>query len=222
MHPPNTSPVNLHRLADEELVGLARHSSCPAAVAVLLRRYDAWMRQVVGYLGRRTRLAAEDVEDAQQRTWFALGEAVFHFDLGQQDRDNVCSFRTFLHRVLVARFRDYFRHLRRLKVRDRRLHVACELLAPRAGAARRGGPVTSGTTSAADPARAAERQEYLSGLERALDGLDRVSRRLCEQVMFGLRLHEVARESDLSYDKAKRRRRQVLAQLRDRLRAFAG
>jgi hypothetical protein len=58
----------------------------------------------------------------------------------------------------------------------------------------------------------------MARLHQALEGLDDVLRRPWRELANGKKLPQIAREQDVSYDRAKRQRRRLLAQLAAQLR----
>jgi DNA-binding CsgD family transcriptional regulator len=62
------------------------------------------------------------------------------------------------------------------------------------------------------------RQEAMARLHQALEGLDEALRRLWRELANGKKLPQIAREQGVSYDRVKRQRRRLLAQLTAQLR----
>jgi hypothetical protein len=60
------------------------------------------------------------------------------------------------------------------------------------------------------------RREAMARLHHALDGLDEALRRPWRELASGKKLPQIAREQGVSYDRVKRQRRRLLAQLAGR------
>jgi RNA polymerase sigma factor (sigma-70 family) len=213
---PKSYDLDLSLLGDEELVVLAQECGYQPARNQLLVRYHDWTNRLIAYQARRTRLEAADVLDAQQNATFSTIEAIRCYDITRFDEVNGCSFRTFLRRVLGARFRDFVRSMNR-----RQRHYDHNA---RAASALEDGGEAAGQGSVdcpcvfGNPALAIEWREALALLEQALTGLAERDRRLWEGLASGSGLRVLAQDLGMSYDCAKRQRRKLLAQLSARLR----
>jgi RNA polymerase sigma factor (sigma-70 family) len=194
-------PSSLRGASDEELVVLAKQYACRPAVNELILRYYGWMRCLIGRRARRMGFGDVDIQDAQQEHVFAIVEAITKFDTVQQGKSRRCSFLTFLHLVLVARFKDFIKRLRRA----------------RRGARSVGLQLSWCTDEMNDPALSVEWHELLGRLDQALHELDDSLVQVWEHLAAGLRLRAIAAELGLSYDVAKRRRQRLLQELRSRL-----
>jgi RNA polymerase sigma factor (sigma-70 family) len=191
---------------DEALIVLAKECDYSPARDEILLRYSPQTERLIQWLARSTEFGSTDVEDARQNAIFWTVEAIKKFDIDQSGRERRCSFYSFLYRVLVARFKDFSKQVRRLE-RRRRLssdgedenssHLFCD-------------PV--------DPATIVEAEETARWLQSAVAELDeecqQIWRRLCE----GVNLREIAAELGMSYDSAKRRRRKLIEKLKFHLR----
>ncbi len=191
---------------DEALIVLAKECDYSPARDEILLRYSPHTERLIQWLARSTEFGSTDVEDARQNAIFWTVEAIKKFDTDQSGRERRCSFYSFLYRVLVARFKDFSKQVRRLE-RRRRLssdgedehssHLFCD-------------PV--------DPATLVEAEETARWLQSAVAELDeecqQIWRRLCE----GINLREIAAELGMSYDSAKRRRRKLIEKLKFHLR----
>jgi RNA polymerase sigma factor (sigma-70 family) len=191
---------------DEALIVLAKECDYSPARDEILLRYSPQTERLIQWLARSTEFGSTDVEDARQNAIFWTVEAIKKFDTDQSGRERRCSFYSFLYRVLVARFKDFSKQVRRLE-RRRRLssdgadehssHLFCD-------------PV--------DPATIVEAEETARWLQSAVAELDeecqQIWRRLCE----GVNLREIATELGMSYDSAKRRRRKLIEKLKFHLR----
>ncbi|MGL4512208.1 MAG: sigma-70 family RNA polymerase sigma factor [Lacipirellulaceae bacterium] len=197
---------------DEALVVLARECDYGPARDEILVRYRPQTERLVNWLSRSTEFGATDVEDAHQNSVFWTVEAIGKFDTLQPDAARRCSFYSFLHRVVVARYKDFTKHLRRV---ERRRVLSGDPLEP---------APTSGDTTAhsGDPAALAERAEASLLLKEALGKLDPECREIWERLCCGQGLREIAGELGLSYDAAKRRRRKLIGELKLLLRSETG
>jgi RNA polymerase sigma factor (sigma-70 family) len=198
--------LDLDRLGDEELVVLAQECDFRPAGQTLLGRYHAWAGRLAARRACRSRLQAADAADARQNAVLSLAEAIRSYDTLQLGRRGGCRFRSFLLRVVSARYLDF---LRRLRHRCRHCQGAAALAAAPVPP-RRGGPGPQGW---GDPVGAAEWREEQASLEQALGRLEEGARRLWERLAAGTPLRAVARELGLSYDAAKRARRRLLTAL---------
>jgi RNA polymerase sigma factor (sigma-70 family) len=191
-------------------VVLAQECDYLPAGEVLLERYHAWAGQLVARRARRSRLQSPDAEDARQNAVLSLAEAIRCYDTLQLGRCGGCTFRTFLLRVVSARFLDFLRRLGRMRQHYQGSADLAEVPVP----ARCGSLLTPCWS---DPAGAAECREEQARLERALAGLDAGARCLWEGLAVGTPLRVAARELGMSYDAAKRARRKLLAALATQL-----
>jgi hypothetical protein len=120
--------LDLSRMADEALVILAQECAFrPATDELLLRCYER-MNLLVALKAKRLWLAA-DLPDAQQNAVFAILEAIAGYNTLEAAKPRGCRFRTYLRRVVLARFGDFVRQVRRLQRRCCRLQEAGERLA---------------------------------------------------------------------------------------------
>jgi RNA polymerase sigma factor (sigma-70 family) len=134
-------------------------------------------------------------------------EAIKKYDTRQIGKPRGCSFRSFVYRVLIARFKDYTKHLRRVE-----------------GHYDRTARSTGGDSSSIDvdqklndPSTIAENRESMNRLRETLTCLDSESERLWRLLAEGNSLRTIAAEIGISYDSAKRRRRKLIEQLKLRL-----
>jgi RNA polymerase sigma factor (sigma-70 family) len=205
--------LDLSRMGDEALVILAQECAFRPATDELVRRYYEPMSQLIARKARCPWLAA-DLPDAQQNAVFAMLEAIAGYHTLEAARPRGCRFRTYLGRVVLARFGDFVRKLRRLRRHYCLLHEAGEGLA--AGQGRCPGCRTS------DPVEALARREARARLHQALEGLDEALRRLWRELADGKKLPQIAREQGVSYERVKRQRRRLLARLAAQLRNAGG
>jgi RNA polymerase sigma factor (sigma-70 family) len=203
--------LDLAVMEDEALVVLAEECEYGPARDELIVRYDAQVDRLMSWLGRSYHLTHSDVEDARQSAVFWIVEAIKKFDTEQINKVRRCSFRSFVYRVLIARFKDFAKHLRRVEGHyDRSTQCAVETAS---------GDDANGEPE--DPARIAEAQESLNRLQQTLTSLDSESGRLWQMLASGTSLRQIATELKMSYDSAKRRRRKLLERLKGQLNPVA-
>ena len=106
--------LDLSRMGDEALVILAQECAFRPATDELVLRYYERMNPLIARKARGLGLTA-DLPDAQQNAVFAILEAIAGYDTLEAARPRGCSFRTYLGRVVLARFGDFVRQLRRLR-----------------------------------------------------------------------------------------------------------
>src|SRR5262249_1557204 len=123
-----------------------------------------------------------------------------------------CHFRSFLHRVLRARFIDFLRHQRR---QENHFRLLGEVDTEAADGTRPVWPIV--LNAVADPLPRMEQGELRARLECELDRLSPLARRLWDLLAQGVPLRRVAAALGISYDAAKRRRRTLLARLKSSL-----
>jgi RNA polymerase sigma factor (sigma-70 family) len=220
--------LDLTKLRDEELAVLAAECGFQPAEEELLLRYRDWSNSLIGRFSRLRKVAVPDVEDALQDAVLGILKAIAHYDTLQIGKPNGCSFRTFLRRVLTDRFKDFLKHLWRVKSHfgqpvparpGQSVRPAGELVAgPRDRAT--GGWDWPDTNGNSDPAAAAQGNEFKARIHETLDRLDDVERSLSEGLMAGKRLRVIAVELDISYDAAKRRWKKLRTKLAMRLEEF--
>ena len=199
--------LNLAVMEDEALVVLAKECEFGPARDELIVRYGAQTNRLIGWLAYRYQLTDSDADDARQNAVFWIIEALTKYDTNQIGKAGGCSFRSFIHRVIIARFKDFAKHLRRVECHYDRT-------------ARCGGDEASAVDidrKLNDPATIAEAHESMNRFQATITGLDSESGRLWRLLADGNSLRQIAAELGISYDSAKRRRRKLIAQLRIRL-----
>jgi RNA polymerase sigma factor (sigma-70 family) len=204
--------LNLAVMEDEALVVLAKECEYSPARDELLVRYGSQADRVIGWLAYSHGLSRSDGEDARQSAVFWTIEAITKYDTRQIGKPRGCSFRSFVYRVLIARFKDYTKHLRRVEGHyDRTLR-------------------STGADSSSidvdqklkDPSTIAEARESMNLLRQTLLCLDSESERMWRLLAEGNSLRTIATEIGISYDSAKRRRRKLIEQLKLRLNSSPG
>ena len=113
------SCLDMALVDDEALVVLANECDYMPARDELLVRYSPQTERLIQWLARSTEFANSDIDDARQNAVFWTVEAISKFDTDQMDSVRRCSFYSFLYRVLVARFKDFSKQLRRFERRRR-------------------------------------------------------------------------------------------------------
>lgn len=192
---------------DEALIVLARECGYAPARDEIMVRYSPQTERLIQWLARTGGVNPSDVDDARQNAVFWTVEAITKFDSEQEGRERRCSFHSFLHRVLVARFKDFARKVHRQQRRHRLSADTSE-------------DEDSISTLAFDPTSPqaiAEAEEAAKALQAAIEQLDDQARQIWLRLCEGVGLREIAGELGISYDAAKRRRRKLLAELKSRL-----
>jgi RNA polymerase sigma factor (sigma-70 family) len=197
--------LDLSKMGDEELVVLAQECEFEPATVELVLRYHEPICRVIAHKASRTPLCPKDVEDAKQNAFFALREAIARYRTLEMVRPGGCRFRSYAGRVVLARFWDFVKRVRRLQNRFR----LAELLGEGPGE-----PIQrlSGRHAFSSP-EAAARHEALAALRQAVERLDKLAQVLWHQLASGKKLRQIARECGRSYDALKRQRRKLLAEL---------
>jgi RNA polymerase sigma factor (sigma-70 family) len=201
--------LDLAVMDDEALVVLAKECEYGPARDELIIRYGSQTERLIRWMAQPHGFSHADVEDARQNAVFWMLEAVTKYNTDEIAKPHGCSFRSFVHRVLMARFKDFAKHLRRV---ERHYDRSADYVVDDAAAGRQTGELT-------DPASIAEIHELLARLHETLASLDTDNRQLWQMLADGVSLREVASELSISYDAVKRRRRKLLGQLKSRLNA---
>ena len=199
--------LDLAVMEDEALVVLAEECDYGPARDELIVRYDSQINRLIGWMARSYRLTTSDLEDARQNAVFWVVEAITKYDTEQIGKVRGCSFRSFVHRVLMSRFKDFTKHLRRVECRyDRSTLSAVEEIS-----------LADDNDEPDDPATIAEEKESINRLQQTLSSLDDESGRLWQLLAEGTSLRQIATALDVSYDAVKRRRRKLIEQLKTQL-----
>jgi RNA polymerase sigma factor (sigma-70 family) len=200
-------------LEDEQLVVLAQECGYVPARNELISRCNGLKDRFIRRRAARSGLQEADRMDAQQDAVLWILEAIRKYNTGQQVMPGGCRFRTFLYHVLLSRFIDLLRRQRRRQARLRLSGYTFDALSSPASPQRDGssaGPESWG----GELQRGMERDELMARLHHELDRLGGRARELWDLLLRGTRLREIAAALDLSYDSAKRQRRQLIAHLR--------
>jgi RNA polymerase sigma factor (sigma-70 family) len=207
----NLTIIEPSQPTEDDPIRLPHPAGFPAAAGSLLVRHFQWVRRIIAREARQVGLARADTEDAQQEGMFAFWHAVAKFET--RDQPARSSFRTFLWIVIMARFRNYVRRLRRWEDHyDRTVRPEDHDGASRnehVWADERENPVAQLTG-----------QEFQGRLDEAINSLKPLARKMWEQLAAGQALRAIAAELQMSYDQGKRLRQRVLADLAHELRSW--
>jgi RNA polymerase sigma factor (sigma-70 family) len=216
--PDNTRTPGPGAPTDEELIRKAQGGDL-ASTAALLECCRAPLRALVLWWAGRRGLRAEELAELRQEAAVGFLLAVAAYDGERRSASGPASFRTFLNQVVRAHLVNWDRQRRRAERHyDRSADWTAEMdLSALQASGDSFDPVTP-DRRAADPADLALWQESWARLTAALRGLDTTQRWVVEQVAEGRSLHDLADERGLSYDRAKRLRRLVVAVLREAVR----
>ena len=199
--------LDLAVMEDEALIVLAEECEYGPARDELIVRYDAQIDRLISWMARSYRLTTSDLEDARQNAIFWVVEAITKYDTEQIGKVGGCSFRSFVHRVLMSRFKDFTKHLRRVECRyNRSSECAVEEFSQE-----------DAKDEPQDPARVVAEKESITRLQQTLSTLDSESGRLWQLLAEGTSLRQIAASLGLSYDSIKRRRRKLIDHLKTQL-----
>jgi len=210
---PREYDLDLAVLEDEQLVVLAQKCSYVPARDELICRCNRLKDRLIRRCAAHSGLQHADCMDAQQDAVLWMIEAIREYHTVQRFKKRRCRFRSFLFRVLRARFIDL---LRRRGRRQALLRLGGSTLVwsnsppvpPRCGRP------AGGERGDGDPRSEMEHGELMAHLHQEVDRLGGLARRLWDQLVSGKRLREVAAALDMSYEVAKRQRRKLLAHLK--------
>ncbi len=209
--------LNLSQVSDEALVVLAKECHFRPAEKELLLRYRLWCNRLIVRLGRRRGLTLHEIEDAAQDAVFSIMKAVERYDTFQMGRLRGCSFQSFVGRVVTDRFKDFVKKLYRVKIRFGRSLQTYERVDTRCDAEHDSGSQWACPKKGNDPVHMSQRREMDRQLGEFLVSLEPPDRQFMELLLAGVRLREAAERVGFSYDKGKRTRRRLRAQLANRL-----
>jgi RNA polymerase sigma factor (sigma-70 family) len=219
---PKSLEFHLAQIDDEALVVLAKECESEGARRALLLRYQDWVAREVTSLARRRGVAGHDLDDAiQEARFFGLSKAIDRYDTVQLTLPRGCRFRSFLRRVITDRFKDFLKHLRRVKARHTLLRVVDAGGEPGHGESACRRP-WGGADHEGDPAGTAAREELRERVRGHVSRLSDGDRLLVQGVSAGNSLRALAPRLGLSYDTAKRRWRKLLGELAARLERAVG
>ncbi len=199
--------LDMAMMDDSALIVLAQECDYRPARDELIVRYANQRDRLIRWLASSTEFKIVDVEDACQNAVFWTVEAINKYDTEQIVKERGCSFYTFLNHVVVRRFKDYCKSLRR---KERPYDRTFDPQTPEAFSNSAGQPTN-------DPATIAESQEAQTCLYAAIAQMDGQSCRIWELLVEGNNLREISVELGISYDAVKRRRRKLITHLTSRL-----
>ncbi len=217
--PPPLAPaaydLDMTRLEDEPLVVLAQECGYRPARDELICRCLRLARQLIGHFASRYSLQAADSQDAEQDAVLWILEAIERYRTTESVKPGGCHFRSFVHRVLASRLVDFFRHLR---LRDHLPLAGARVVCPGQDPHRpRDEEDPALHAPGPNPLTSVEEGEVQSRLHQELARLGEADRGLWDLLAKGTPLRQVAAAHGISYDKAKRRRRNLLARLKSSL-----
>jgi DNA-directed RNA polymerase specialized sigma24 family protein len=179
----------------------------------LVLRYLRVAQRLVAWLARRSGVGVEDAADAKQEAVsFWVRQAIAAYDVCRSAAAG-CRFRTLLHRVVIARFRNYARALKR-----RQAHHAPGVAPEQCAAAHREPPPVFGRQEGSDPAQTVEWRELRALLEGAVGALPAAWQRLWDWVSAGRSLRRWALRHDLAYKSVQRTWHEVVRAVMGRVR----
>jgi RNA polymerase sigma factor (sigma-70 family) len=204
-------------LEDEPLVVLATECDYRPARDELIRRYLPLNERLIRRRTAHAGLQEADHDDAQQDATLWIVEAISRYRTEEHLKPGGCHFRSFLHRVLGARFTDFLRRRQRLRSHFSLFGTqadcpSCQLrfVHGRSTQDPAGGELTN-------PLRAEEERELRARVREELGQLGEAARQLWELMVEGVPLRMIAVELNVSYDQVKRARRKLFAHLRSSL-----
>jgi RNA polymerase sigma factor (sigma-70 family) len=171
-------------LEDEQLVVLAQEGGYVPARDELISRCIGLKDRLIHRRAARSGLQEADRLDAQQDAVLWILEAIREYNTGQQVMARGCRFRTFLYRVLGARFIDLLRRQRRRQTRLRLGGYTFNLLSPPPAPQRDGSPADPESWGG-EPQHGMERDELKARLHQELDRLGGVARELWDLLVGG-------------------------------------
>ena len=205
-------PWKLCQLDDNTLVCLVQETGSRRAIETLVLRHHPWIKRWVRAHGISWRLSAQEIEDAEQNMVHVLIKAIACFHGRPPTQSNEQSFGSFLRWRVHHRFRDFVKRLRRVERRyDHSPEAMASLeLGPDSHAGRGFGDDAMKT----NPHLASSRNEILSRLRKVVGDLEESQRALLESLVSDQGLAAIARDLNIAYVTAKRRRRKLLDKVR--------
>ncbi len=187
---------------DLEVVILMAQSGSQFAQKQLLERFYETTKKQIDRQARARRLQAHDVADAEQEAVFAIDEAIRKYNLHQPITRMKCSFPSYLHTVVEARFKDCIKRLRR-----NQKHFDYVIQAKDAPAAGRHGDNPG-------PAQEVEDSEFAERWSRAVDSLSPKSRKLYAALLSGKQTEVIADELHISVRAVQLWKNEMIRELR--------
>jgi RNA polymerase sigma factor (sigma-70 family) len=212
--PPRKHDLDLSHLEDEELVVLAREWGYRPARDELIHRCLGLAKRIVGQHANRWRLQEADRQDAQQDAVLWIVEAIDQYRTSEHITPGGCHFRSFLYRVLAARFIDFLRHRDYLRRRFPPTAVVFLLGKCATDGRRHRGSQEGENSNGGEVPAGVEEGELRSRLAQELDQVGAVDRLLWDLLAAGTPLKRAALALNLSYDAVKRRRQKLIVHLR--------
>ena len=194
---------DLSEINDAALVELSKLDDRRDAMDALLVRYREWTNQLINRLARNAGLNEHDAQDAAQDAIFAIIRATERYD-----NSKGCTFKTFLHRVVSDRFKDFVKR----ECRARKWTGCSQEVDDQPQGANR-----YSTDAAHDdnPLWKSHWNEMCSRLGSFVDQLEVRSRNFLTALLAGTSLRAAGEHAGLSYDQAKRMRRKLRVELAD-------
>lgn len=209
----------LNKFCDEHLVVMATECAYTPARNELLLRYHRPAKRFISRRASSSGLRFCDVEEAHNETSLWILNAIHCYDTTQMGIARGCSFRTFLYRVLAARFVDFIRRLRcREKHIDRSWHVTAWVNGDTNKIQLKFALRSRAPSGSDDPVDHAERSELAKLIEFAHRKLTPLESHLWQLLARGVPLKQIGEQLGVSYDSAKRRRQKLLVKMRVLLR----
>ena len=202
--------LDLTCLEDEHLVVMAQECGSGSARDELIHRYLPLSGELVGRYAARARLQEADRQDVQQDAVLWIMEAIARYRTGEFVRSGGCHFRSFLQRVLAARFIDSLRHRRHLRAHFPLIEADTLNRSEDSDCRRHRGATGGG----AGPLGEVEGRELGDCLDREVGRFAEPDRRLWDLVAAGAPLRQAAAAVGVSYERVKRRWRELVAHLR--------
>lgn len=204
---PSEYDLDLALFEDEHLVVWVQMVGFEPARNELMCRCLPLSKRLIGHYASHSHLQDADRLDAQQDAVLWTLEAIGHYRIEESVRSGGCRFRSFLVRVLKARFVDFLRHQ---YCRQRRLCL-CDFLGEQARQPQwRWADVASVSEN---PEQIVAENEQLTRLRARIGELDHTMQHLWESLLTMEPLRRIARRLRCSYDRIKRQRRKLLHRL---------
>jgi RNA polymerase sigma factor (sigma-70 family) len=170
----------------------------------LIERYQSLNHLLIRKLASRWRLQEADCQDLEQDSVFWILETIRRYRPEEHLKVAGCRFRSFLTRVVTARFIDALR-LRRRRCNRILLHAQLKQI---------NRCVPEPLVEKQEPRQQLEGRELQALLQKKLEQLGKEAREMWNLLTQGMTLRVIADRLHISYDAAKRRRRQLFAKLR--------